>query len=99
MGDDNGELLLELGQSLCIAEVEGARQRFLEALAGGTGLALDGAALERIDAAGVQTLVSLVATARRDGVTWSWRAASEDLRAAATLLGVAEPLGLERMEG
>ncbi len=63
------------------------------ALAAGA-VAIDGAPVGRVDAAGIQLLYSFVATARARGLAVAWSGVSPTLAAAAATLGLASAIGL-----
>lgn len=56
---------------------------------------LDGGAVSRVDAAGLQLVYALVASGQRRGITVTWESASRALADAATITGLASSLGLE----
>jgi ABC-type transporter Mla MlaB component len=58
-------------------------------------LELDGSAVEQIDTAGLQLLLSVVRTAAERGAVLGWAGASTALRTSAKRLGVSAQLGLE----
>jgi anti-anti-sigma regulatory factor len=55
---------------------------------------LDGTQVEKVDAAGLQLLLSLTRTLRARGVSWHWSACSAAMCRAAGLLGLTQELGL-----
>jgi ABC-type transporter Mla MlaB component len=73
------------------AELAARLQRALSANA----LELDGSAVEQIDTAGLQLLLSAVRTAAERGAVLGWAEASAALRASARQIGVSAQLGLE----
>ena len=57
-------------------------------------VAIDGRAVERIDAAGLQALLVGRRALLESGKSVSWAGCSAQLKSAAELLGLAEPLGI-----
>jgi anti-anti-sigma regulatory factor len=57
-------------------------------------IALDGRQVEKVDAAGLQALLAGRQALLREGKAVSWTGCSAQLRAAASLLGLAGPLEL-----
>ena len=83
-----------LGEDLRIA---GARAAFESLAASGKGagaIEIDGAAVARVDAAGLQALAAAVARLGAAGVDCRWRAVSPVLDGAARLAGLAPALAL-----
>lgn len=88
---------LALPGAFDISAVTVAAAGLIEALAGGE-LAIDGRAVTRIDAAGLQLLCAAVATARTTGRRVRWVGASPVLVAGAATLGLTAALELPRVE-
>lgn len=95
-GNTPGDLhALCLPATLCIAEVADWRQHFSAALASGLPLALDAAAVERVDGAALQLLLAFhLSVVRQSGRAFIWRNPSPALCDAAALLGMSDVLGL-----
>ncbi len=83
---------LQLDSRLTIAQAADLHRSLAARLADGGPVALDGSRVEEIDTAVLQLLVSLWRTARERGIPCAWQAASDALRQAAILIGVAEAL-------
>nr|HEX4315826.1 STAS domain-containing protein [Kofleriaceae bacterium] len=84
---------VELPATIDIATCDAVR----DTLAGEHGdLVLDGGAVRRIDAAGLQLIVAAVAAAHVRGAAASWHAVSPVLVEAAAVTGLAAALGLDR---
>lgn len=76
-----------------IAEVAGVHQQMLSALQQGP-VTLDGAAVEKVDAAALQLLLAFERAAQAQNVQSHWTAASRPLIEAAELAGLAKTLAL-----
>jgi len=83
---------LQLDSRLTIAQAADLHRLLAARLADGGPVVLDGSRVEEIDTAILQLLASLWRTARERGIPCAWRAASDALRHAASLIGVAEAL-------
>jgi anti-anti-sigma regulatory factor len=83
---------LQLDSRLTIAQAADLHRSFAARLADGGPVVLDGSRVEEIDTAVLQLLASLWRTARERGIPCAWQAASDALRHAAALIGVAEVL-------
>lgn len=64
------------------------------ALSSATSLVVDGARVERVDAAAMQILAIFCRTARERGLALAWRNPSAGLQQAAQLLGLQSMLGM-----
>lgn len=56
---------------------------------------IDGSAVTQIDTAGLQILASLKRTMQGEGTTLTWGAVSEPLKAAGSMSGLSQVLGLD----
>jgi ABC-type transporter Mla MlaB component len=83
---------LQLDSRLTIAQAADLHRSLAARLADGGAVVLDGSRVEEIDTAMLQLLASLWRTARERGIPCAWQAASDALRHAATLIGVADAL-------
>ncbi len=83
---------IDLDARLTIAQAAGLHGILLEHLSQSGPVVVDGARVEEIDTAILQLLASLWRTAAARGIACTWRGASNNLRDAATLVGVAETL-------
>lgn len=89
---------IELGKTLGIREAAELRERLLAAIEAGP-LVLDGSAVERVDSAGLQLLVSLQRSLAARGETLTYRGVSTALADAATVLGVGDACCLTASAG
>jgi anti-anti-sigma regulatory factor len=85
---------LELAPQLTIADAADLHREFKERAAGGMPFIIDGAKVEQIDTAILQLLVGAWRSCAQRGVECSWQGASQNLRRAALLIGVADHLNL-----
>ena len=83
---------LQLDSRLTIAQAADLHRSLAARLADGGPVVLDGSRVEEIDTAMLQLLASLWRTAQERGIPCAWQAASDALRHAAALIGVAEAL-------
>ena len=83
---------LQLDSRLTIAQAADLHRSLAGRLADGGPVVLDGSRVEEIDTAMLQLLASLWRTARERGIPCAWLTASDALRHAAALIGVAEAL-------
>jgi anti-anti-sigma regulatory factor len=83
---------LQLDSRLTIAQAADLHRSLAARLADCGPVVLDGSRVEEIDTAILQLLASLWRTARERGIPCGWQAASDALRQAAALIGVAEAL-------
>ena len=83
-----------LPSDLRIAACPAERDALLVALGRDGPLVLDGSAVTRVDATGLQLLAALFRDRRERRAAVSWSAASDPLRTAAALCGLAELLSL-----
>lgn len=87
------EALIALPPRCGLAGLDELRAALIDGLDRGA-LAIDAAALQRIDAPALQLLCAAVRTAARRGVAFRWQAPPASLVATATALGLVEALGL-----
>jgi len=92
MAEERIPLLLE--KHLEMKNVRDLAERFAAALAESDRLAVDGSRVSRIDGSGLQLLLAMVETARREGVEVAWRQPSAALQEAVALLGLEVELNL-----
>lgn len=86
---------LKLARDLRIAGAAAAFGSLRDAAAGGAArIALDARQVEKVDAAGLQAILAGRAALLEAGKKLSWSGCSAQLKSAATLLGLAEALGL-----
>ncbi len=91
--------LIELPPKLSIAQSTDWHRTLAASCEAQTPLVLDGSCVEEIDTAILQLLVSTWLEAAKRGVECRWQGASEPLRHAATLIGVAAALHLDGVAG
>ncbi len=92
-GEGAGEVLL--ARDLRIGGAAAAYAALRSAAEGASeDVALDGGEVEKVDAAGLQALIAGRRLLAEAGKATHWRAVSAPLRAAADLLGLASPLGI-----
>ena len=82
---------IDLGTDLTVVEVSGLRERLLAALESDQPLRVDAAAVEMVDGAAIQLLLSFHDSAAARGIEVQWGEASPALREAIGLLGVRLP--------
>jgi anti-anti-sigma regulatory factor len=90
---------IELPARLSIAQSADWHRTLVSGCEGQVPLVLDGSRVEAIDTAILQLLVSAWLGAAKRGVECRWQGASEALRHAATLIGVAATLQLDGAVG
>ena len=87
---------IELDPRLTIVQAAELHRTMLARLDGGWPvIEIDGTRVEEIDTAVLQLLTSLWRTGRERGIACTWRGASDALRRAAALIGVAGILQLD----
>jgi anti-anti-sigma regulatory factor len=91
-----GETRVVLGSVLDVAQARMLYDKLDGALAAAEPFALDGAAVDRVDAAALQLLVAFSRAARDAGLALRWQEASPALRDAAALLDLAGLLEMSR---
>jgi len=89
---------VELGSSLTFTDVATCHQQLLAAAERGS-VSVDGGAVERVDAAGLQLLCALQRSERNNGRALHWVDASATLRGGAADLGLIADLGLTAAAG
>lgn len=85
---------LMLDDALTIPDVAEVLERFRSSMDMGGALKINGAALEQLDAAGIQLICAAVKDARSQSMEVVWEGVSDHLRTSATLLGLASDLGI-----
>lgn len=85
---------VHLGSSLDITVVADVQTRLRQALDAGSGIALDGGGLDRVDGAGLQLLAAFAKHARDANIPVNWCAVSPCLEQSAHLCGLGSCLGL-----
>jgi anti-anti-sigma regulatory factor len=83
---------IELDLRTTIVQAVDLHRTLLARVAQGEGIVVDGTRVEEIDTAILQLLTSLWRTCLERGIACTWYGASDALRQAATLVGVAEVL-------
>ena len=86
--------LIDLASSLTIAEVSSLKKTILDLFRSASGVTLDGSEIEQVDGAGIQLLAAVMKEAGERQIEIRWSGASQQLRSAATQLGLDELLGL-----
>jgi phospholipid transport system transporter-binding protein len=85
---------LHLDGDLSISNVEALKRQLDAALSDGAPVLLDGAGIDRIDAAALQLLAAFTREAAHRDLRVSWQSASPRLVAAARAIGLHEAVGL-----
>jgi anti-anti-sigma regulatory factor len=85
---------IELDARATIVQAADLHRTLLARLALGEGVVVDGTRVEEIDTAILQLLASLWRTCLTRGIACSWHGASDALRQAASLIGLADLLQL-----
>jgi anti-anti-sigma regulatory factor len=78
-----------LGASCTIHEAQALKAQLLQHLGAGPPFVIDGGAVERIDTAGVQTILAFALDCLERNLAFSWSARSEALTRAIALLSLA----------
>lgn len=91
-----GEAVLELPDSLTIAEVGDFHAELLTRLVEDGSVTINGDAVEVIDGAGVQLLAAFVKELIGKSSVVTWQAVSDPLQRAADQVGLAGLLGIEK---
>ena len=89
-----GKSSFSLGKNVDITAVAGVHERMLKALEKATTVELKADAVERIDSAGLQLILSFKQELQQSGGTLTWKRPSDKLRDVADLLGMADDLEL-----
>ena len=85
---------IELEARITIVQAADIHRTLVQRLASGRPLVVDGTRVEEIDTAILQLLASLWLSSRERGIACTWHGASDALRRAARLIGLAELLQL-----
>ncbi len=85
---------IELEARMTIAQAADLHRKLLARTAQGVGVVVDGSRVEEIDTAILQLLASLRRTCLERGIACTWHGASDTLRQAADLIGLADLLQL-----
>lgn len=88
-------MAIELGSDLGIEQVETLKQRLAPQLGSRRALVLDGSAVQRVHAAGLQLLLAFQRDRDREGLRTRIDAPSQPLADAARLLGLTLALGMD----
>ncbi|WP_407331407.1 lipid asymmetry maintenance protein MlaB [Enterovibrio sp. 27052020O] len=83
-----------LGEQLDITQVMGLKDRLQVELEQSENLLVDGSEVSRVDAPGLQLLLTAKILCHNQSIEWKWEGASGELVGAAKTLGLVEPLGL-----
>ncbi|MBE1276161.1 STAS domain-containing protein [Enterovibrio baiacu] len=83
-----------LGEQLDITQVMDIKERLQAELEQSDSLLIDGSAVSRVDASGLQLLLTARHLCQEKNINWQWEGASSELVGAAKTLGLVEPLGL-----
>ena len=88
------KVIIDCGEILDIAKAGDFHQQLQSALGKGGEITLDGANIDRIDAAGLQLCLAFFRAASARKVKANWQAPSSALIRSAGLLGLSRELGL-----
>ncbi len=91
---ENSQAVFALPEKFTIAQSDACFQRLMAQVEQGCDIDLDGGAVERIDAAGIQLLLVVQQVLMEARHAMRWVRVSEVLRESVTLLGLAERLDL-----
>ena len=83
-----------LEDQLNIMNVMELKERIKIELENSEALNIDGSHVFRVDATGLQLLLSAKNVCDKRSISWNWEGASGELLSAAQTLGLVEPLGL-----
>ncbi|EOD80503.1 hypothetical protein D515_00457 [Grimontia indica] len=83
-----------LGEQLDITQVMDLKDRLQAELEKSDSLLIDGSEVSRVDAPGLQLLLTARNLCHNQSISWKWEGASGELVGAAKTLGLVEPLGL-----
>lgn len=81
-----------LAESIDITQVLEIRKRYSDSLVNAQDITLDGSKVQKVDAAGLQLLLSLFVTCQQKGIDVRWQNISDELVLAATVLGLESAL-------
>ncbi|HDI3139213.1 STAS domain-containing protein [Vibrio cholerae] len=87
--------MLILNEILDIAHVQKCKQQFLPWMTQDESIAIDGSAVARVDAAGIQLLASLFITAQHNGQQIHFEQLSDVLAEGLALLGMTDLMQLK----
>jgi anti-anti-sigma regulatory factor len=90
---------LKLGAACTLREASELKSRLAGTVSATSRVIIDGGAVQRIDAAGLQLLTAFARREAAAGRHIEWRAASNELRQAAATLGLLQELALGAPEG
>jgi len=90
----DGKTQVQFGGCLDVASAASLKGELSKILRRKPPFDLDGSAVEKIDAAGLQVLLSFLAESRNRDSDFQWIAASESLKSASRLSGLGADLGL-----
>lgn len=90
---------LKLGAACTLREATELKSRLLATISATSRVIIDGGAVQRIDAAGLQLLTAFAVRETAAGRRIEWRAASDELRQAAARLGLLQVLALDAQGG
>jgi anti-anti-sigma regulatory factor len=85
---------LKLGAACTLREAAELKARLLATVSATNRVIIDGVAVQRIDAAGLQLLTAFALREAAAGRRIEWRASSDELRRAAARLGLLQTLSL-----
>ena len=91
--------IIKLGRELNVKTVAAVKAQIETCLAGGQELVLDAAALQKIDAAGLQMLLSLRHFLQNNQSELRWQTHSSVIESAASLIGVGFDMPSEAEQG
>lgn len=89
-----GKSSFSIGKNVEISTVASLHERMLKAIDKSNSIDLKAEAVERIDSAGLQLILSFRRELQQSGGDLTWKHPSDKLRDAANLLGMSEELGL-----
>lgn len=90
----NFKMGFSLNEHLNITQVMDLKEGLRVELENAGTLSIDGSQVLRVDATGLQILLSAKNTCKKQSIVWKWEGASDALLEAAQTLGLLEPLGL-----
>ncbi len=94
MAASNEEIIV-LEEDVSIVQVAGLKEAWLPYLDSGKDIKIDASAVEDVDTAGLQLLLSFVKTASESGRSVSWQSPSEALIQAVQETSLKDPLGIK----
>ncbi|MDD1782313.1 STAS domain-containing protein [Enterovibrio sp. ZSDZ35] len=90
----NSAMGFSLGEQLDITQVMDIKDRLQVELEQSDSLLIDGSEVSRVDAPGLQLLLTAKTVCQNQSINWKWQGASNELVTAAKTLGLVGPLGL-----